>query len=337
VVSRVARICAQPGTTRDLRVHVVDALRRSMTVDAYAFVMTDPETEVGIDPLADVPCLPELPSLIRLKYLTEVNRWTSLGQAAGLRAATGDRPSRSPLWRDLLSRYDIGDVASVVFRDRFGCWGFLDLWRAGRDARFGESEIRVLAEVATPVTTALRRAQAATMAARPAQLTRSGPVVLLLSAELQVQGQTAQASEYLRTLLPPPGGAAPVPAAAYNVAAQLLACEAGIDTHPPVARVHLADGQWLTVRAGRLEAEEGIAVTIETASPAERSAVFARAFGLSARESELLAHLAAGCETREIAAMMFLSEYTVQDHLKSIFARTGLRTRRALISLIAGS
>jgi hypothetical protein len=29
------------------------------------------------DPLADVPCLAELPKLIRLKYSTELNRWTA--------------------------------------------------------------------------------------------------------------------------------------------------------------------------------------------------------------------------------------------------------------------
>ena len=32
--------------------------------DAYAWLLTDPETEVGSAPLADVPCLPELPRLI---------------------------------------------------------------------------------------------------------------------------------------------------------------------------------------------------------------------------------------------------------------------------------
>jgi DNA-binding CsgD family transcriptional regulator len=169
-----------------------------------------------------------------------------------------------------------------------------------------------------------------------------GPVVLLLSAGLDVVGQTPETAAYLRTLVPPPGNSAPVPAAAYNVAAQLLAVEAGIDAHPAAARVHLADGRWLTVRADRLggpdpAALQQIAVTVETAGPTERAAVFAQAFGLSARERELLVQLIAGHSTREIAASMYLSEYTVQDHLKSVFAKAGVRTRRALIGLVTGS
>ena len=46
--------------------------------DAYVWLLTDPVTAVGVAPLADVPCLPELPALIRAKYATPVNRWTVL-------------------------------------------------------------------------------------------------------------------------------------------------------------------------------------------------------------------------------------------------------------------
>jgi DNA-binding CsgD family transcriptional regulator len=341
-MARIERACEQETDARNLRERILDGLRRVMRVDAYAFVMTDPESEVGVDPLAEVPCLPELPTLIRLKYLTDVNRWTSLTSAAGLREATGDHPDDSLVWRELLRRHDVGDVASAVFRDRFGCWGFLDLWRTGADARFSGSELDLLTRLADPVTRALRRVQARTLLEHPTPRPGTGPVMLLLSPHLEVRGQTPQTLEYLRTLLPSAPDAPPIPAVAYNVAAQLLAVEAGVDAHTPVARVHLTEGRWLTVRADRLAVHEAgahhpIAVTIETASPSERSDLFARAFGLSPRESELLAHLAAGLDTKETAALMFLSEYTIQDHLKAISAKTGVHTRRTLIGLIMGS
>jgi DNA-binding CsgD family transcriptional regulator len=34
--------------------------------------------------------------------------------------------------------------------------------------------------------------------------------------------------------------------------------------------------------------------------------------------------------------VLFLSENTVQDHLKSIFAKTGTRNRRTLLARLAG-
>lgn len=192
---------------------------------------------------------------------------------------------------------------------------------------------------------ALRRCQARTFApATAADKVASGPVVLLLSPTLDVRAQTPQTQRYLRILVPPEADdQAPVPASAYNVAAQLLATEAGIDSSPPLARAHLADGRWLTLRAARLSggqlaaAEPDIAVSIEPAAPLDRAAVFARAHGLSSRETQLLRHLVTGADTSALARQMFVSENTIQDHLKSIFTKTATRSRGTLLARAIGT
>lgn len=310
--------------------------------DAYSWLLTDPETEVGSAPLADVPCLPELPRLIRLKYLTAVNRWTHLESAVALLSvATANQLDRSLVWREMLAGYGVNDVASMVFRDRFGCWAFLELWRTGSGSPFTGDEVAFLTAIAAPVTAALRRCQANTFADTASARERSGPVVLVLSPQLEVRAQTAETDAYLRALVPPDGGRPPVPSGAYNVAAQLIAVESGVDDHEPWARAHLSGGTWLTLRAARIGAgvatdEQDIAVTIEVSSPAERTAIFARASGLSAREMELLDHLVAGSDTQRIAEQMYLSQHTVQDHLKAIFAKTGTRNRRTLLARSTG-
>src|ERR1700722_16509154 len=132
-LQRVERICDSASDARTLRLRLLDEIRQAIGFDSYAWLLTDPQTSVGSAPLADVPCLPELPRLIRLKYLTGINRWTTLADppVALLREATAGDLSVSLLWRDLLGGYDVVDVASLVFRDSFGCWGFLDLWRGG--------------------------------------------------------------------------------------------------------------------------------------------------------------------------------------------------------------
>ena len=338
------RICDAAGEARTLRLELLEAIRRVVGFDAYAWLVTDPETSVGCAPLADVPCLAQLPQLIRLKYLTTVNRWTALrGNVALLAEATGGDLSRSRLWRDLLRHYAVSDIASSVHRDRFGCWGFLDLWRADPAGRFGAAEASFLDAIVRPVTAALRRSLAGTfLCSPPPEPVPPGPVVLLLSRDLEVRAQTPQTQRYLRTLVPPAPDQPPVPAGAYNVAAQLLATEAGADQNPPSARVHLAHGRWLTLRAGRIGStgapeERDIAVSIGETPPPERLALFTRAFGLTAREAELLRQLAAGSDTRQLARQMYVSEHTVQDYLKSIFTKTSVRSRGALLSRALGT
>lgn len=351
VQDRIGRICAGTLDSRDLRHRVLAEIRSVVPFSWYAWLLTDPETSVGAAPLAQVPpsLISRLPTMIRLKYLTKVNRWTALDSSpAFLHRATSGELDRSLLWRDLLRDYSVVDIASLVFRDRFGCWGFLDLWRDAGSPPFDTVEASVLAGAIEPITNGLRRSQAATFAAPPDESGPSvvpdspavaGPVVLLLSPELEVLDRTAHTSEYLRLLVPPDEGRAPIPAGAYNVAAQLLAVEAGVDTNVPTARVHLLNGRWLSLRAARLAdgAQANIAVTFEDATATQRLSLFARCCGLSPRETELLGLLPSGRSTRELAARLYVSEHTVQDHLKSIFAKTGVRTRPALLSRALGA
>ena len=342
--ARVLEICRSVDDERTLRRQVVEDLRAVLGFDSYAWLLTDPATSVGVSPLADVAWLQDLPRQIELKYRTSVNRWTALDEipVALLDEATGGNLAQSLVWRELLVRHGVRDAASVVFKDRFGCWAFLELWRTGTTVPFRAPEATFLAELVQPLTLALRRCLGSTFLATSARdLPHVGPVVLLLSPQLEVRGQTPETTDTLRLLVPPAQDHAPIPASAYNVAAQLRAVEEGVDSNPPSARVHLRQGVWVTVRAARIDGpgsspEHDIAVTIEESSPPERVDLFARVFGLSAREYELLEHLAAGCTTRELARCMWLSENTVQDHLKSIFAKTSSRSRHALLARALG-
>ncbi|MEP6649970.1 MAG: helix-turn-helix transcriptional regulator [Lapillicoccus sp.] len=338
-LGRVERVCERDLDDRKLRVELVRVLRDAVPFADYAWLLTDPETTVGCAPLADVRCLPELPRLIGLRYRTTVNRWTTLTGAASLDQVTAGDLGQSLVWREMLQRYAVGDVATVAFRDAFGLWGWVDLWRSRGEPPFSADEIRFLADCAAPVTHALRRAQARHFSEDAPTHAPNGVAVLMLTAQLDVLAQTPQTTEYLRLLVPPAVGESPIPAGAFNVAAQLLAVEAGVDTNPPSSRVHLHGGRWVTLRAVRIGAEAGrrdIAVTIELTAPSDRLAVFVRAAALSPREAELVGLVVAGLDSKEIAGRMFLSLLTVQDHLKSVFAKTATRSRRELVTVVRG-
>lgn len=119
----ILRLCHGGLPGRALRVRVIEELRRVLRFNGYVWVLTDPATSVGIDPVADVPGVTELARTIRLKYATTLNRWTGLDGVAAL----GEQAPDSPLWREVQGPLGVADVASAVFRDPHGCWGFLDL------------------------------------------------------------------------------------------------------------------------------------------------------------------------------------------------------------------
>jgi DNA-binding CsgD family transcriptional regulator len=73
-------------------------------------------------------------------------------------------------------------------------------------------------------------------------------------------------------------------------------------------------------------------VSIRPARVEEVLGLLSRATRLSQRERELVSLLLEGLDTRELASRLFISRHTVQDHLKSIFDKVGVRSRRELVS-----
>lgn len=259
-------------------------------------------SRVGTSPLADVPGLSweELPRLVRTRYLSRGTRWTDLiedgSRTRSLYEATAGDLAASQSWREIQQPLGVTDVLTAAFWDRFGCWAWLDLWRRTPAQPFTRAEQALVASLVPTVTSGLRAAQARTFTTAP-QLTPTGPAVLILSPELAVQVRTSAAGEALQRLNPPDDptvAATAIPAAAYNLAAALIALEAGTPVGPPWSRVHLGAGRWITLRAARTSAAGDIAVTIEDSTPAERLDVFGLAHGLSPREREVLAELATG-------------------------------------------
>ena len=69
---------------------------------------------------------------------------------------------------------------------------------------------------------------------------------------------------------------------------------------------------------------------------AARCAELAATHGLTARESEILALLCRGRSRPYIAETLYLSENTVRNHVKHIYAKLGIHDRQSLLSLVNG-
>lgn len=354
-LERIGELCRDVLDDRELRRGVLAEVGRMVPFSAFAWPLADPETATGIAPMARIPCPDELPDLIRLKYLTSDCRWTALiGQrrpATTLLIGTGGRPARSALWNGLLSRYRVTDVLSAVFADKHGCWGWLDLWRAGGEGTFSEPETDYLATAAPLVATGLRRSRAAQCrrdaeglgAAWPAVRKPLPPqAVLTLDERLAVVGRTASAGDWLGLLQRGPRPYEGIPAEVLNVAAQLLAREAGVDPHLAMSRVPVGLGAWALLRSTRMDAARPgatppLVVTIQECPAADRLEIFARCFALTPQQQRLLGLTAAGLNTAGLAAALRISPYTVQDQFKAVFAACGVRNRSALLALALGT
>ena len=340
---RVERLLGKDLTAKVLREQVLAEVRREIPHDAHVWLLTDPVTQVGTSPLADIPGMPwdELPLLGRLRYTSRVARWSDLignGRSIALLAqeTEGDL-ARSALWDGWMRAYGVEDVATLVLWDRYGCWAWLDLWR--KDGTFTAAEADALQSITAPVTRGLREAQARTFVTDAEPVELGGPAVVVLDAKLRVLSRTTWARDALQRLNPPDEPMPAIPAAVYNVAAALLALEDGVPVGPPWSRVHLGHGRWITLRAARMDdggGEAGVVVTLEPTTVDERREVFALAHGLSPREREVLDALAGGADTAALAAALFLSEHTVQDHVKAVLAKTGTTSRQALLARATG-
>ncbi len=98
------------------------------------------------------------------------------------------------------------------------------------------------------------------------------------------------------------------------------------------------DARWLLVNASQLEGGDGgdVAVVIQPAPAGSVLDGALRALGLSTREREVTSLVLQGHATKAIAAELVISPWTVQDHLKAIYEKTGVRNRSELAGLVPG-
>jgi len=73
---------------------------------------------------------------------------------------------------------------------------------------------------------------------------------------------------------------------------------------------------------------------LERAASAQATALRLEAHGVTPREREVAVLVAQGLSNPDIAAQLVLSLYTVQDHVKSLFEKTGVASRRELVARI---
>ncbi|WP_420752700.1 helix-turn-helix transcriptional regulator [Rhodococcus sp. O3] len=207
------------------------------------------------------------------------------------------------------------------------CWGAAGFVRSGTD--FTDREVEFLTMVAPALAAATRAAAVHTLRPHPGD--DPGPAVVLTDTSGAPVALTAAARLWQDRLTGP-----------VRLAVLLRAATFGARSSPSgVFRAHISDGHgyWVLVRATALDADGDDSRTVVTLEPApvdEFTDLMFTAYALTARERDVCTDVLAGLPTAEIARRRRISANTVQDHLKSVYGKTGAGSRAELAALLAG-
>jgi DNA-binding CsgD family transcriptional regulator len=333
------RLCHRGLDEAELRRQVLRCLRRLMSVDAAFFATADPDTLLFTGAYAEEPLDAATMLFLDNEFGSEdVNKFTSLATSsrhvASLDEATHRDRASSPRHRDIMAPLGLGDELRAALITGSQCWGYLCLHRTDHPLGFTSAEAALITRLGPHIAHAVR--QAMLLHPRAAADDASGPGVVLLADDLSVVAITPQAQHLLSMVDEGRTGKLPLPVAVYTVAAALAATERATAAPQtmPSTRVRTIAGGWLTVHASRLQGLPGqdrITVVVEPTEARATMPLLLSAHGLTPREAEVATLVLRGTSTRAIAHALHISQHTIQDHLKAVFDKVGVHSRRDLV------
>jgi DNA-binding CsgD family transcriptional regulator len=285
--------------------------------------------------------LPEFPpEILRHEYYEDdVNQVSDVVRSeAGISTlyeATGGDPSSSPTWHMNMAMGGDQEMIAALRTGR-AAWGAVGLYRAPGEPLFDEEEKAFLKAIGPDLATGARTGLLVGEARDPQW--PDSPGLVVLSEGGDVESTTPGVERWLDDLPDGDVGAGRLPTAVHAVAGRALRTAEG--HHDPgqvaLARVLSRSGRWIVLHGASLNASGSrrAAVIVEPAHPARITPLLMSAYGLTEREQEVTRLVLRGDSTAEIAERLVVSPHTVQQHLKKIFEKTSVRSRRDLVGKV---
>ncbi|MEX2553963.1 MAG: helix-turn-helix transcriptional regulator [Actinomycetota bacterium] len=300
----------------------------------------DPESRLITSDYGGEGCGLDTRAVMRWEYLDDdLNKYDeAIRHPRGvqtLHEVTGGDPERSRIYREYMVDEGLAQEMLVALRARSGeFWGTVRLNRGPGQPEFDSDEIEFMAMVAPHLAEGIRRGLLIGEATDPEL--PDAPGLVVLDAYGEIDSLSTVADRWLAEL---PGRPVrgPLPASVASVASVALDGVRGIGWgSESTVRVRSVGGRWLSVHAAviRVEGTSKAAVIIEPAHQDRITPLLMAVYGLTAREQEVTRFVLQGGSTAQIATDLGISPHTVQQHLKSIFEKFEVHSRRELVGTV---
>jgi DNA-binding CsgD family transcriptional regulator len=319
---------------------VVRAIHALLPVDAVFLATSDPGTLLFTGIFAEEPLLGVADQFLDNEFgQDDVNKFQSLAtgprHVATLDSATHGARAGSTRYRDIMAPLGLGDELRAALVTPSGCWGYLCLHRAESPYGFSPAEVQMVGRLVASLGNGCRLS----LAGQGTEgIFAIAPGVVVLHPDHTLAAITGEAERMLADIADYSSASGRLPAAVYAAAACLQSIDRGtaLPNASPTVRVRTMNSGWLLVHATHLHGtvHDDIAVIIEPAHPSRTAPLILSSLGLTPRESEVALLVLRGASTKAIGAELHLSAYTVKDHLKSIFDKAGVRSRRDLVAQV---
>ena len=305
---------------------VARAINRVAPFDAGALMTTDPETHLpaggvvsGFEPSA---CAPFWDNEL---LDPDFNKFNDLAKRveplATLADATDGEIDRSPRHQKLYSGFGGTDELRIAFMAGATCFAIGAFVRCG--GTFSTTETADARNLLVPAVAVLRRGLV--VADSPVA---HGPVVILLDEQHRIVSQSEGASQVLDDLRVSVDGDVPTTILVAASRARASRSAARFTT-----RLRGTSGRWVRLHVAPMDGPTDlVAITIDRATPSDLMPILLDSYGYTPRESEIVLAMCRGLATKEIAVELGISTHTVRDHLKVVFAKTGVNSRGELVA-----
>ncbi len=244
-----------------------------------------------------------------------------------LDAATGGRPEISRKFHEEMQPFGCEQELLFALRTRDSeAWGLVGLYREAGRPKFSDRDIHTIRRVAPELAVGARHALLLGQASDP-DLPQA-PGLVVFDEHLAVESATPTAVGWLDGL----GGSTETPpASVLALAGRVLGRDGGAST----SRVLGVDGRWVVLHGSPLAHHDGLrraSIVLDAAQPTHLTSLLMRAYGLTPREQDVARSVLRGDSTIVIARELAITGGTVQAHLRNIFEKTGVRSRRELVA-----